>query len=164
MDRVLEVAFEFFFATVGVGGFDEVIDESKEEGAVTRAHEFLGGVRFLLAPVVGQAAFVVALFTFARTEGFFARGWDPVTVVAHGRSVGETRRECDVLRGSVSKLLFGGSHSEESTGIGRWNDQGFKVARGDYGCPLDHRVRLKIGAAFDCVEISGNGLAVEFTI
>ena len=86
MDSALEFVLELFVTLVGVGGLDEVVDESKEESTVAGAHELLGGFGFLFPAVEREAAFVVAIFALTRAEGFLAHGWDPFFFVAHGGS------------------------------------------------------------------------------
>lgn len=91
VDGALKIVLEVFLTFVGVGRFDEVVDESKEEGAIARAHQLLGGLGLLFATMEGQAAFVVALFALAGAEGFLAHGWDSVSFLSHAGSFEKSR-------------------------------------------------------------------------
>lgn len=91
MDGALKIVLEVFLTFVGVGRFDEVVDESKEEGAIARAHQLLGGLGFLLPAMERKAAFVVAILALARAEGFLAHGWDSVSFLSHAGSFEKSR-------------------------------------------------------------------------
>lgn len=75
-EELVDVAFVFRlqvgFAGVGVGGLDEVVDETEIVGAVSGAHEVLGGLWLGPAVVEEHAALVVAFVAAAGTGADFA--------------------------------------------------------------------------------------------
>jgi hypothetical protein len=68
VNGILQIAVEMLVPFVGVGGFDQVVDEPEEKGAVSGAHELFGSRRFCFAQVVGLTAIGVDLFAFAGAE------------------------------------------------------------------------------------------------
>lgn len=68
VNGILQIAVEILVPFVGVGGFDQVVDEPEEKRAVSGAHELFGSRRFGFAQVVGLTAIGVDLFTFAGAE------------------------------------------------------------------------------------------------
>ena len=85
VDGVFEFAFKIYASGVGMGGFDEVVDETKKESAVARAHECLGGFGKGLVLMKGQAAILVALFALAGAERKVAFFWDFFKGFGHRR-------------------------------------------------------------------------------
>lgn len=62
MDCVFEFTPKGWGSGVGVRGFDEVVGQAEEEGAVAGAHEGFGGFWVGLVLVEGEAAVLVGLF------------------------------------------------------------------------------------------------------
>ena len=85
VDGVFEFAFKIYASGVGMGGFDEIVDETKKESAVARAHECLGGFGKGLVLMKGQAAILVAFFALAGAERKVAFFWDFFKGFGHRR-------------------------------------------------------------------------------
>ena len=68
VNGIFQIAAEILVPFVGVGGFDQVVDEPEEKRAVSGAHELFGSRRFGFAQVVGLTAIGVDFFAFAGAE------------------------------------------------------------------------------------------------
>ena len=91
MDGFLKIVAETGAAGVGMSGFDEVIREPEKEGAVARAHEFLGGFRQGLVLMKAEAAVLIAFGAFTGAEGNVALLGDFFESLGHARVIGGVR-------------------------------------------------------------------------
>lgn len=68
VDGIFKFTLKAVATRVGVSGFDKVVDQSKKEGAVARAHEGLGGFWKCFVLMIGKTAVLIAFLAFAGAE------------------------------------------------------------------------------------------------